>query len=374
MSMNKMLHMLMMFALVSVSPGQENAVDLFYADRMAEFNRYLDARARTARSAAEKKAVENERALCKRRMDEARKGYTGFSEEDRKFWAEIQGELSAVLNLWARTPEADAEEKERTRAAAQAAMDAAQRCYEAQMRFVMAQLGMVACSQEADTVQECKQHFCNELRREYRQDFQNVLFAVPWGIEVEEPEEELPGKAHTPGSEDDEEGTVDLQGEEDELELLNTPVAPLMVHELAHETEHTDEARAAAAARASRLWHGYLSLCAQQVVECFGTERGASLVSGMPLPGAVEQSHFLAVQEHTRQLFIEAENAWQAYVEAVVAAYDAAEQRAGSPASAEAQLLRFPLYSTHEQYLAFVIAPHLQYVEPAPMPEIGSAE
>lgn len=372
--MNKMLHMLMMLALVSVSPGQDNAVDLFYADRMAEFNRYLDARARTARSAVEKKAVENERALCKRRLDEARKGYTGFSEEDKKFWSEIQGELTAVMNLWARTPEADAGEKDRTRAAAQAAMEAAQRCYEAQMRFVMAQLGMIACSQDADTVKECKRHFCNELRREYRQDFQSVLFAVPWGIEVDEQVEEQQTKAHSPGSEEAEEGTVDLQADEEELELLNTPVAPLMVHELAHETEHTDEARAAAAARASRLWQGYLSLCAQQVMECFGTERGASLVSGMPLPGAVEQSHFNAVQEHIKKLFAEAENAWQVYVEAVVAAYDAAEQPAGAPASAEAQLLRFPLYSTHEQYLAFVIAPHLQYVEPAPMPEIGSAE
>ena len=372
--MSRMLHTLMMFALVSAVSGQDNAVDLFYADRMAEFNRYLDARARTARSAAEKKAVENERAICKRRLEEARRGYTGFTEEDKKFWSELQTELTAVLNLWARSSEADDEVKNRTRAAAQAAMDAARKCYEAQMRFVMAQVGMIACSQDADTVKECTLQFCNELRREYRQDFQSVLFAVPWGIEVDENAEEQPAKTPAPGSEDAEEGTVDLQGGEDELELLNTPVAPLMVHELAHETEQTDEARAAAAARASRLWLGYLNLCAQQVMECFGTERGASLVAGMPLPGAVEQSHFNAVQEHTKQFFAEAENAWQVYVEAVVAAYDAAEHPAGTPASAEAQLLRFPLYSTHEQYLAFVIAPHLQYVEPAPMPEIGSAE
>ena len=292
MSMNKMLHMLMMFALVSVSPGQENAVDLFYADRMAEFNRYLDARARTARSAAEKKAVENERALCKRRMDEARKGYTGFSEEDRKFWTEIQGELSAVLNLWARTPEADAEEKERTRAAAQAAMEAAQRCYEAQMRFVMAQLGMVACSQEADTVQECKQHFCNELRREYRQDFQNVLFAVPWGIEVEEPEEELPGKAHTPGSEDDEEGTVDLQGEDDELELLNTPVArnfvesSKSVHEKCRTCPCLPICRGGCRRAAARHFHG----CADFLHHIAGCHARQLLHCADPAPGCAGAS------------------------------------------------------------------------------------
>ena len=372
--MRRLFHLLVMSALVTVVSGQDNAVNQFYADRMAEYNRYLDARARTARSAAEKKAVEQERAVCKKRLDTARAGYTGFSEEDKKFWAEIQAELTAVLNLWAHSPEIEPDAKARTRAAAQAAMNAAQRSYEAQMRFVMAQLGMVACSQDADTVKECRQHFCNELYREYRQDFQSVLFAVPWGIEVETLEEEQPAKAQTHGSEEAEEGTVDLQGGDDELELLNTPVAPLMVHELAHETEHTDEARAAAAGRATRLWQGYLNLCAEQVMECFGTDRGASLVSGVPLPGAVEQSHFNAVQEQTRQLFAEAETAWQAYVETVVAAYDAAEHPAGTPPSAEAQLLRFSLYSTHEQYLAFIIAPHLQYVEPEPMPEVNAPE
>ena len=40
----------MLLALVSVTWGQDNAVNQFYADRMAEYNRYLDARARTARS------------------------------------------------------------------------------------------------------------------------------------------------------------------------------------------------------------------------------------------------------------------------------------------------------------------------------------
>ncbi len=372
--MRRIIHMLMMFALVSAAPGQDKAVTQFYADRMAEFDRYLDARARTARSAAEKKAVAHERAACRRRLEAARAGFTGFTEEDKKFWAEIQGELTAVLNLWEHSPEADAEDKPRVRAAAMAALAAAQRSYEAQLRFVMAQLGMVACSQDAETVRDCKLHFCNELRREYRQDFQSVLFAVPWGIEVEETEEEQSARPHTQGSEEAEEGTVNLQDGEAELELLNTPVAPLMVHELAHETGHTDEVRAASAARASRLWLGYLRLCAEQVIECFGTERGASLVSGVPLPGAVEQSHFDAVQEQTKRLFVEAENAWQGYVEAVVATYDTTDQAAGKPLSAEAQLLRFPLYSTHEQYLAFVLAPHLQYVEPEPMPEIGSPE
>ena len=42
--------------------------------------------------------------------------------------------------------------------------------------------------------------------------------------------------------------------------------------------------------------------------------------------------------------------------------------------SAEAQMLRFPLYATHEQYLAFILAPHLQYAEPEPMPETGMVE
>lgn len=373
--MHRMMYTLMGLVLVSPVHAQENAVDLFYADRMAEYNRYLDARARTARSTAEKKAVENERSVCKRRLEAARAGFTGLSEEDKAFWKTIEADLSAVLNLWEQSPEADAEEKKRTRTLAMAALAAARRSYEAQMRFVMAQLGMVACSQDADTVSDCKKHFCNELRREYQQDFQSVLFAVPWGIEMEESaEDEGVSVSQTHGSEESEEGTVDLQEGESELELLNTPVAPLMVHELAHETEHSDEARAAAAGRATRLWHGYLRLCSEQVLECFGTERGASLVSGVPLPGAVEQSHFAAVQEQTKRLFIEAENAWQQYVESVVAAYDTAEQLADKPASAEAQLLRFPLYSTHEQYLAFVIAPHLQYVEPEPMPEIRATE
>lgn len=369
--MHGMMYTLLVLILVSPVQAQDNAVDLFYADRMAEYNRYLDARARTARSTAEKKAVENERSTCKRRLEAARAGFTGLSEEDKAFWKTIEADLTAVLNLWEQSPEADAEEKKRIRALAMAAFAAAQRCYEAQMRFVMAQLGMVACFQDADTVRDCQKHFCNELRREYQQDFQSVLFAVPWGIEMEEAAEDEGNAApQTHGSEEEEEGTVDLQGGDEDLELLNTPVAPLMVHELAHETEHSEEARSAAAGRAARLWQGYLSLCAQQVVDCFGTERGASLVSGVPIPGALEHSHYKAVQEYARHFFSEAENAWHQYVDAVVAAYEVSEHPGGTAVSAEAQLLRFPLYSTHEQYLAFVIAPHLQYVEPDPMPEI----
>ena len=157
--MRRIIHMLMVLALVSSAPGRDKAVNQFYADRMAEFDRYLDARARTARSAAEKKAVANERAACRRRLEAARAGFTGFSEEDKKFWAEIQAELTAVLNLWEHSPEADAEDKPRVRAAAMAALAAAQRSYEAQMRFVMAQLGMVACSQDAETVRDCRLHF-----------------------------------------------------------------------------------------------------------------------------------------------------------------------------------------------------------------------
>ena len=373
--MRKMLHMLLMLSLAPVALGQEDAVNLFYADRLAEYNRYLDARARTARSAAEKKAVANERAACKRRLDAARAGYTGLSEEDKAFWNELQSELNAVLNLWEQSTDAEAEDRKRTRAAAQAAYEAAQRCYEAQMRFVMAQLGLAACSLDADTVKDSKQHFVNELRREYKQDLQSVLFAVPWGLEEPEVEEEPEQPEKAPQStEESEEGTVDLTAGEEE-ELQGAPVAPLMVFELAHESAHTEAARSAAALRAARLWQGYLNLCVLQVAECFGTERGSSLVSGVPLPGAVEQSHYAAVQEHAQNYFLKAESAWVAYVEKVVAAHDPCWQSSdGTAVSAEAQLLRFPLYATHEQYLAFILAPHLQYVEPDPMPEIGTTE
>ncbi len=373
--MRKMFHLLMSLVLAPAAFGQGDAVNQFYADRLAEFNRYLDARARTARSAAEKKAVDKERAACKRRLDAARAGYTGLSAEDKAFWSGLQSELQAVLNLWAQSTDADAEEQKRTRAAAQAAYDAALRCYEAQMRFVMAQLGLAACSLDADTVKDSRLHFVNELRREYKQDMQSILFAVPWGLEEpEDEEEEQPDKSQHPSNEESEEGTVDLNaGEEEDMQAA--PVAPLMVYELAHESAHTEAARSAAALRACRLWQGYLNLCVMQVAECFGTERGSSLVSGVPLPGAVEQTHYAAVQEHAQKYFLQAESAWVAYVESVVAAHDPGWQASdGTAVSAEAQLLRFPLYATHEQYLAFILTPHLQYVEPDPMPEIGIVE
>lgn len=373
--MHRMVHLLMALAFAPAALGQEDAVARFYTDRLADFNRYLDARERTARNAAERKAVAAERVACRRRLDAARTGYSGFSEEDKRFWDEMQSELNAVLNLWAQSTEAETEEKRRTREAAFAALAAAQRCYEAQMRFVMAQLGMAACSLDADTVRDCTHHFVNELRREYKQDWQGIIFAVPWGLEDEsEEEEEHPHKAQPQGNEEAEEGTVDLHAGEDE-DLLNTPVAPLMVYELAHESAHTDAARAAAAERATRLWLGYLNLSAQQVAECFGTERGSALVSGVPLPGAVDLSHYTAVQEHAKKYFLEAEAAWSAYVEAVVAAHDPGWQSSdGTAIPADALLLRFPLYATHEQYLAFILAPHLQYMEPEPMPDTGMVE
>ena len=52
--MRKMFHLLMSLVLAPAAFGQGDAVNQFYADRLAEFNRYLDARARTARSAEEK--------------------------------------------------------------------------------------------------------------------------------------------------------------------------------------------------------------------------------------------------------------------------------------------------------------------------------
>ena len=373
--MHRMVHLLMALLIAPAALGQEDAVAHFYADRLADFNKYLDARERTARNAAERKAVAAERAACKRRVEAARAGFTGLSEDDKRFWNELQSELNAVLNLWVQSTDAEPEEKKRTREAAFAALEAAQRCYEAQMRFVMAQLGLAACSLDEDTVKDCTRHFVNELRREYKQDLQSIVFAVPWGLEDESDEEdEHADKAQPQGNEETEEGTVDLHAG-DEEELLNAPVAPLMVSELAHETAHTEAARAAAAERATRLWRGYLTLCARQVDECFGTERGSALVSGVPLPGAVEQSHYHVVQEHARKYFLAAEDAWTAYVEAVVAAYEPASQVAeGSTPPAEAQLLRFPLFATHEQYLAFILAPHLQYMEPEPMPDTYMVE
>lgn len=353
----------------------------FYADRLAEFNSYLDARAQTAANDAERRAVAAERSACQRRLEKARLGYTGMSAEERAFWDNLRSELDAVLNLWKQSAEAEEGEKQAVHAAAHAALDAAQNAYVTQMRFAMAQLGMAACLLDADTAADCALHFRNELQREYRQDFQAVIYAVPWGLEEPEEVEDEPEEApHSHRSEEDEEGTVDLlSGEEAAPEMLNTPEAPLMVHELAHESAHTDADRSAAAGRASSLWKSYLALCAQQIELCFGSERGSLLVSGVPLPGAVELSHYNAVQEYARKLFLEAENAWNAYVEAVVAAHDPGWQAsegalAHADISAEAQLLRFPLYATHEQYLAFILAPHLQYAEPEPMPDTGMVE
>ena len=256
-------------------------------------------------------------------------------------------------------------------------MQAAQRAYEAQMRFGMAQLGMAGCLLDVDTVNESASHFRAELQREYRQDFQAVIYAVPWGLELVPEEDDNKGlPTHEAG--DAEEGTVDLEsGEEDAA--LEAPSTPLMVQELAHEVAHSDAARAESAGRAATLWLGYLKLCAQQVELCFGSERGAALVAGVPLPGAVEMSYFLAVQERSRRLFLEAEQAWEAYVAAVEAAHDPGWQAsegamAHTPVSAEAKQMRFPLYATHEQYLAFVLSPHLQYAEPEPMPDTTMAD
>lgn len=353
--------------------AQADAASRFYDDRLAEITAFLDARAEMARTAAEKVAVEDERAACKRRIESARMGYTGLSPEEQSFWDSLQDELDAALNVWHQSADADEGEKGALSAAAHAVLAAARKCYVAQMRFAMAQLGMAACFLDAETVNECKMHFRNELQREYRQDLQAFLYSVPWGLkEEDEPENgELPPPEH--GSEEAEEGTVDLTAGNVDDGVLPAPEIPLMVQELAHETAMTDAARSAAAARATQLWKGYLSLCAAQVEACFGTERGSALVSGVPLPGAVEVSFFGAVQDAAKQLFMAAEQAWEAYTDAVVAAHDPGWQAsegamAHTEISAEAQQLRFPLYATHEQFLAFILSPHLQYMEPEPPP------
>lgn len=369
--------MLLSLAMASLTVAQEDAAGRFYDDRLVEFNSYLDARARMARNEAERRAVAAERTACKRRIEAARMGYTGLSPEEQTFWDSMSKELDAVLNLWQHSAEAEEGEKNAIRQAARAALQAAQRSYEAQMRFGMAQLGMAACILDAETVAESASHFRAELQREYRQDFQAVIYAVPWGLE--EPSDEEDAKdMPTHESGEAEEGNVDIETVEEDA-ALDAPSTPLMVQELAHEVSHTDAARAESAGRAAALWQGYLKLCAQQVELCFGSERGAALVAGVPLPGAVEMSYFQAVQERSRRLFLEAEQAWEAYVTAVVSAHDPGWQAsegamAHTPVSAEAQQLRFPLYATHEQYLAFVLSPHLQYVEPEPLPDTGMAD
>ena len=378
--MRRLLPVMMMFTMVPTTMAQGDLASRFYDDRLAEFSAYLDAREKTAASAAEKKAVAAERKACKRRIEAARMGYTGLTPDEQAFWDSIEQELNAVLNLWQKSAEAEDGEKQAIQTAALVALAAAQKSYEAQMRFAMAQLGMAACVLDADTVKECTHHFRNELQREYRQDFHSFIYSVPWGLEDEEEEEDHQHQgAPVHGSEEAEEGTVDLIAGGADSPVVDAPETPLMVHELAHESGITDAARSAAAGRATRLWLGYLKLCSEQLTECFGTERGSALVSGVPLPGAVEMSYYAAVQERSRLLFEKAEEAWQAYVEALVAAHDPGWQAsegamAHTDISAEAQMLRFPLYATHEQYLAFILAPHLQYAEPEPMPETGMVE
>ena len=375
--MRKLPQLFLMLTLAPLAWAQEDAAGRFYDDRLAEFQAYLDSRIRMARSEAERRAIASERAACKRRIEAARMGYTGLSPEEQAFWDSLRTELDAVLNLWQHSAEAEEGEKTVIRQAAYAALQAAQRAYEAQMRFGMAQLGMAACLLDAETVNESASHFRAELQREYRQDFQAVIYAVPWGLELVPEDEENKGlPTHEAG--DAEEGTVDLDAP-DEDAALDAPATPLMVQELAHELSHTEAARAESAGRASALWLGYLKLCAQQVELCFGSERGAALVAGVPLPGAVEMSYFQAVQERSKRLFLEAEQAWEAYVAAVEAAHDPGWQAsegamAHTPVSAEARQMRFPLYATHEQYLAFVLSPHLQYAEPEPMPDTTMAD
>lgn len=363
----------------SLTMAQEELAGRFYDDRLADFRVYLDAREKLARNAQERKAVEAERAAFARRVEVARMGYTGLTPEEQEFWDSIRAELQAVLNLWCRSAEAEEGEKSTIQTAALAALAAAQKSYEAQMRFAMAQLGMAACILDADTVGECISHFRAELQREYRQDFHSFIFAVPWGLEEPDDEDDSNHGVPTHGSGEAEEGKVDIDAVDDDPSSLEAPSTPLMVQELANEASHNESARSESAYRANSLWRGYLSLCAQQIELCFGSERGSALVSGVPLPGAVEMSHYAAVQARSRKLFLEAELAWSAYVDAMEAAHDpgwkASEgAMAHTERSAEAQQMRFPLYATHEQYLAFILSPHLQYEEPEALPDADSVE
>lgn len=381
--MQRLPHLLLFLAAASLAPAQENAAGRFYDDRMEAFKAYLDAREKMATNAAERKVVEAERVEYTRRIEAARMGYTGLTPEEQAFWDSRKAELDAVLNLWQKSAGAEEGEKQAIRAAAMGVLVAAQKSYEAQMRFGMSQLGMAACIMDAESVSESTNLFRAELQREYMQDLQALLYAVPWGIEAAREDEEHEEHEEAPPSHSEgeaEEGSVDIHNvDDDESLVLDAPATPLMVQELANEVMHSDSARAASAGRATALWRGYLNLCAQQIELCFGTERGASLVSGVPLPGAVEMSYYAAVQERTKKLFLEAEQAWSDYVDAVESAHDPGWQAsegalAHTPVSAEAQLLRFPLYATHEQYLAFVLAPHLQYAEPDPAPTAEMVE
>lgn len=369
---------LLLLAAAPWAAAQEDAAGRFFDDRMVEFKAYLDAREKLVTNVQERRAVEAERKAIFRRIESARTGYTGLSPEEQQFWGELKTELEAVLNLWQQSADAEESEKQPTRQAALTALAAAQNAYVAQMRFAMAQLGIAACVLDAEIIKESTELFRAELQREYKQDFQAVIYAVPWGLEDESAEEEQKESPPTHDGAEAEEGNVDIHVAEDE-HLLDAPATPLMVQELANEVTHSETARAESAHRARNLWLGYLKLCSQQVVECFGSERGASLVSGAPLPGAAEMSHYAAVQERSRSLFLEAEQAWSAYVDAVVASYDPGWQAsegamAHAPIAAEALMLSFPLYATHEQYLAFILAPHLQYAEPPPLPDTGMVE
>lgn len=376
--MRKLSRILLLLAAAPWAAAQEDAAGRFFDDRMVEFKAYLDAREKMVTNAQERRAVEAERKALIRRIESARMGYTGLSPEDLQFWDALKAELEAVLNLWQQSAETEDGEKQSTRQAALAALAAAQNAYVAQMRFAMAQLGMAACILDAEIIKESTELFRAELQREYKQDFQSVIYAVPWGLEETPAEEEQKEPPLTHAGGEAEEGNVDINVAEEE-NLLDAPATPLMVQELANEVTHSEATRAESAHRARNLWLGYLKLCSQQVEECFGSERGASLVSGVPLPGAVEMSYYAAVQDRAKRLFLEAEQAWLAYVEAVVAAYDpgwkASEGAlAHAPMAPEAMMLSFPLYATHEQYLAFILSPHLQYAEPEPLPDTGMVE
>ena len=152
--MRTLTSILSMLAMALPVVAQEDAAGRFFDDRMVDFKAYLDAREKMAADAAERKAVEKERAELLRRIEMARMGYTGLSPEEQAFWDSLKAELEAVLNLWQKSAEAEEEEKQVTRQAALAALAAAQNAYVAQMRFAMAQLGMAACVLDADSIKE----------------------------------------------------------------------------------------------------------------------------------------------------------------------------------------------------------------------------
>ena len=268
--MQRLPHLLLFLAAASLAPAQENAAGRFYDDRMEAFKAYLDAREKMATNAAERKVVEAERVEYTRRIEAARMGYTGLTPEEQAFWDSRKAELDAVLNLWQKSAGAEEGEKQAIRAAAMGVLVAAQKSYEAQMRFGMSQLGMAACIMDAESVRESTNLFRAELQREYMQDLQALLYAVPWGIEAaredaEHEEHEEAPPSHSEG--EAEEGSVDIHNvDDDESLVLDAPATPLMVQELANEVMHSDAARAASAGRATALWRGYLNLCAPRIL------------------------------------------------------------------------------------------------------------